>query len=264
MDMLQNLFKLEKFMSHIKCNPGHVPDSEIDSLGHYISSLLWNEMTGNAKDSHFCYWSNVRSACERVKEIIEYKLIYGVETTPPEKPEIIISPYINDFAPTKEDRQNFLRKLAKLRPIAVRTRRKVPTLDYSVYPKFVTILDTAKAADYDFRLAGGYQHAINQFLDDFRYAPPSKRPGLISTAPEVRDGRLAAILAGVVHALCDETGCPFPSWLSTIGLRSPTVFCVMRPDGPYTDEYLAREREDTPFWFLIRDIYVPSNYLNRA
>ena len=73
-----------------------------------------------------------------------------------------------------------------------------------------------------------------------------------------------AILAGVVHALCDETGCPFPSWLSTIGLRSPTVFCVMRPDGPYTDEYLAREREDTPFWFLIRDIYVPSNYLNRA
>jgi hypothetical protein len=128
----------------------------------------------------------------------------------------------------------------------------------------ISIQEAAHQADADRTLAGGYQSAINQFLDDFREASPARRMVLIADPPEVRDGRLAALLAGVVHALCDETGSPYPTWLATVGVRSPRPFDVMRPDGPYPDDYLAEQRLDTPPWFASRDVLVPSNYLNRA
>jgi hypothetical protein len=128
----------------------------------------------------------------------------------------------------------------------------------------ISIHEAAHQADADRTLAGGYQSAINQFLDDFRVASPAERSALIADAPMVRDGRLAALLAGVVHALCDETGCPYPAWLATVGVRSPRPFDVMRPNGPYPPEYLAAQQRDTPHWFARRNIMVPSNYLNRA
>ncbi len=96
----------------------------------------------------------------------------------------------------------------------------------------VSIQEAAQLADADQALAGGYQSAINLFLDDFREASPARRTVRIAAPPEVHDGRPAALLAGVVHALCDETGCPYPAWLASVGVRSPRPFDVMRPDGP--------------------------------
>ncbi len=127
-----------------------------------------------------------------------------------------------------------------------------------------SIRDVADIAQQDADLDGAYQWAIDQFLDDFRSAAPGQRPDLIHDAPEVADGRLAALLAGIVDALCDETGTQRPEWLSRIGVVSPRPFFVMRPDGNCTADFAFAQMLYSPPWFFSRDVFVPASYLVRA
>ncbi len=122
----------------------------------------------------------------------------------------------------------------------------------------------ADIAQQDATLAGAYQWAIGQFLDDFRSAAPAQRSELIAEAPAVTDGRLAALPAGIVDALCDETGTKRPEWLSRIGVRSPRPFFVMRPEGDCTVDFAFTQMLYSPPWFFSRDVFVPGNYLVRA
>jgi hypothetical protein len=87
---------------------------------------------------------------------------------------------------------------------------------------------------------------------------------MISAAPVVRDGRHAALLAAVVHALCDETGCAYPEWLSDIGAKSPRPFFITRPGGHASAFHAFMDMFDSPPWFFSRNVFVPPNYLNRA
>jgi hypothetical protein len=122
----------------------------------------------------------------------------------------------------------------------------------------------AEIAQQDAALDGAYQWAIDQFLDDFRSSPAEKRLELIAEAPETSDGRLAALLAGIVDALCDETGTMRPEWLSRIGVVSPRPFFVMRPDGNCTADFAFSQMLYSPPWFFGRNVFVPSNYMVRA
>jgi hypothetical protein len=127
-----------------------------------------------------------------------------------------------------------------------------------------SLRDVADIAQQDAALDGAYQWAIDQFIDDFRRSPPERRMDLIGEPPEVADGRLAALLAGIVDALCEETGTRHPEWLSRIGVVSPRPFFVMRPAGNCTAEFAFAQMLYSPPWFFGRDVFVPVNYLVRA
>jgi hypothetical protein len=122
----------------------------------------------------------------------------------------------------------------------------------------------ADIAQEDAALDGVYQWAIDQFLDDFRSSSPAARKELIAQAPSVSDGRLAALLAGIIDALCDETGTERPAWMTRVGVKSPHPFFVMRPDGRCTMAFAFSQMLRSPPWFFSRDVFVPSNYLSRA
>jgi hypothetical protein len=119
-------------------------------------------------------------------------------------------------------------------------------------------------AQKDTTLAGAYQWAIDQFLDDFRASSPTARPELIAEAPSIADGRLTALLAAIVDALCEETGTERPAWLSRVGVKSPSPFFVMRPEGNCTMLFAFSQMLRSPPWFFGRDVFVPPNYLIRA
>ena len=127
-----------------------------------------------------------------------------------------------------------------------------------------SLRELADIASEDAALDGAYQWAIDLFLDDFRAAPSAQRSALIAEAPLVADGRLAALLAGIVDALCDETATARPAWLARIGVKSPRPFFVMRPDGNCTAEFAFAQMLYSPPWFFSRDVFVPSTYMVRA
>ncbi|MDO8794643.1 MAG: hypothetical protein Q7J25_08495 [Vicinamibacterales bacterium] len=85
-------------------------------------------------------------------------------------------------------------------------------------------LTTARAAGPEF------QRVINAFIDDFRRAAPEARLLLVDT-PVTESGPLEGLIAGVVSALCRETGTETP---------------------------------ESPAPFRIRRVFVPENYLSRA
>jgi hypothetical protein len=128
----------------------------------------------------------------------------------------------------------------------------------------VSCAATAEQMNQDTTLGGYYQLAINQFVDDFRLAPAGDRPGLVAAPPHVRDGRLAALLAGTVHALCDETRTPYPAWLSEIGTKSPTPFFILKPEGGCSANFAMAQMLRSPPWFFCRNVFVPAQYLHRA
>ena len=127
-----------------------------------------------------------------------------------------------------------------------------------------SVHQVAEAANADTGLDGAYQLPINQFIDDFRSASPAHRSELVAQAPEARDGRLAALLAGVVHALCDETHLSYPDWLTYIGVKSPEPFFVLSRTVNRSAFFAFVQMLESPRWFFSRNVFVPENYLNRA
>ena len=119
-------------------------------------------------------------------------------------------------------------------------------------------------ADQDEGLVGAYQLAIDQFVDDFRAAGPDQRQAMIARPPQVRDGRLEALLAAVANALCHETGTPLPAWMHSVGTKSPRPFFVLKPEGNCSRNFALAQMLQSPPWFFLRNVFVPDNYLSRA
>ncbi len=113
-------------------------------------------------------------------------------------------------------------------------------------------LEAAKAAGLDF------QRAVNLFIDEFRRADATGRRVLVED-PIGAPGALEGLIAAVVSALCRETGIEAPLWVSQV--YSPEPFFAF-PAHSYPLRLLLMLESPAPF--LIRNVFVPENYLSRA
>lgn len=116
----------------------------------------------------------------------------------------------------------------------------------------VECLALAKAAGPHF------QRPINGFIDAFRRADAKRRMEMIAE-PIREQGKLEGLISGVVSALCREAGIEAPDWVAEIG--SPEPFFAY-PAKSF--EMRVRLMIESPAPFLVRNVFVPENYLERA
>jgi hypothetical protein len=102
-----------------------------------------------------------------------------------------------------------------------------------------------------------FQHAVNQFMDDFRRATPEQRTRMVAD-PITGNGRLEALIAAVVEALSVEVGLAPPPWARTVSSPEPFFAFEAR-----TFPLRARLMIESPPAFRIRRVFVPENYLSR-
>ncbi len=94
------------------------------------------------------------------------------------------------------------------------------------------------------------------FVDAFR---STRNAELVGEPPITElDGRLRALLASTVEALCAESSRPAPAWCAGVPpLASPWFVSGI-------ENLKASALAESPAWFRSRDIFVLGNFLSRA
>ena len=94
------------------------------------------------------------------------------------------------------------------------------------------------------------------FVDAFRRG---REKALVDRPPvEELPGRLQALLASTVEALCAELALPPPTWCAGIaGLAEPWFVSGI-------ENLKAMAIAESPVWFRKRGIFVLANFLDRA